>query len=114
MKLRSFFRETVASLIFLGTIHLCLGQDATVRGKLVRQGQAGAYPVSGIQVILRLPVGTGGTKTSAPSVTGTDGMYYFSNIPVGDYIVEVETKPPINQPIHVSVPYTDVPQILVP
>jgi hypothetical protein len=85
--------------------------------KLVRQGPAGLYPAVDVQVSIH-PAGEGGeAKRSTPSLTGADGMYYLSNIPEGDSILEVRTapdKPPLSYPIRVKTPYTDVPQIRLP
>jgi hypothetical protein len=117
LKRRWFTIAIFFTVVIFGSVHPCYAQDATVRGKLMRQGPAGSYPAVGVQVSVHPAEGGGGARTSAPSVTGADGMYYLSNIPVGNYILEVRTapnKPPISYPIHVKTPYTDIPQILLP
>ena len=62
----------------------------TVRGQLLWNGwnQFGAlqpYPAPNVQVTLFNPA----VGRSWPAVTGQDGMYYFYNIPLGTYNLEI-------------------------
>jgi hypothetical protein len=108
-------------LRFLAMLALLLGalcftessyaQGVTVRGRLIRHGPAGAYPAANIQVTLfSREIGR-----SVPTVSGNDGMYYLYNILPGPYNLEILVDhSPIVYPVHVSAPYTDLPQYAVP
>ncbi len=84
-------------------------QGVTVRGQLIRVGPAGYYPAVGVAVSIATQLGRG-----APTVTGYDGMYYMYNILPGYYTLEVWSTPPMQFPITVQFPYTDIPQVRVP
>jgi hypothetical protein len=83
---------------------------AIVRGRLVHKNGA---PAAGLSVTIS---DKGGAR-SAPAHTGSDGMYYLSNICTGKDFLEIWTsksgKPLVYQ-IKVTAPSTDVPQIAVP
>jgi hypothetical protein len=52
---------------------------ANLRGRIVRAGASGEYPVAGVLVrVFRQDAGW-----SQPSSSGQDGMYYLYNIPTG-------------------------------
>jgi hypothetical protein len=79
-----------------------------VRGQVLRNG----FPALGIQLTLYSQA----IGRSALTYSGGDGMYYFYNVPQGQYTVEVWS---FNQPqpiysIQVFSPYTDIPRISVP
>jgi len=80
-------------------------QTTTVRGQLLRNGD----PAPGVQVTL----GNQAVGRSWPAVTGKDGMYYFYNIPLGDYYLEVWAfNPPKTYPFKITgLPYHDLPRI---
>jgi len=83
-------------------------QAATVRGKIERKA---GYPVSYMKVTLK-----GQKSESSPVYTGSDGMYYFKNIPAGDYTLEVwnQKARPTSYKIEVREPDTQVPVIKLP
>ena len=95
-------------------IALCLAglpgamQAATLRGRIERNA---GYPVSYMKVTLK-----GQTGESSPVYTGSDGMYYFKNIPAGDYTLEVWNKKgrPTSYRIQVREPNTQVPVVKIP
>jgi len=81
---------------------------ATVRGRLVR-GRAGA---GGIAVTVINP-----RKVRTAAVySGADGMYYIPNVRAGSYTLEVWVRRirPLEFPIQVREPQTDVNPINVP
>jgi hypothetical protein len=105
---------TLLLVISFGTLTPAAG-SATVRGRLDRRDSYGrSYPAAYVRVTLHNPQ----LGRSAPAVTGTDGMYYFYNIPAGGYYLEVwvyPDRPPYSYQI--SVPeraYVDIPPILIP
>ena len=54
---------------------------ANIRGRIVHAGSTGDFPVPGVQVrVFRQDIGW-----SAPTFTGSDGMYYLYNIPPGQF-----------------------------
>ena len=83
-------------------------QAASVRGKIARNA---GYPVSYMKVTLKGPRGV-----SSPVYTGNDGVYYFKNIPAGDYILEVWNLKgrPTSFKIQIREPLTEVPVIKIP
>jgi hypothetical protein len=87
----------------------CNAQSTTIRGQLLHAGQS---PAAGVQVTL-LSQSFG---RSLPALTGNDGMYYFYNIPLGNYYLEVWTSnPPQAYPVQIwSYPYHDIPRLTVP
>lgn len=99
----------------VGIAQPSFGQGATVRGRLMAQGPAGEYPLTRTQVTL-VAAPPASPVRSAPSVTGTDGMFYFSNIPAGAYILEILVKPnsaPAKYSVRVVAPKTDIPAIRI-
>jgi hypothetical protein len=105
---------SIRRLISIGaiiTFSFILAQHAfaqvTVRGRLVRVGPVGAYPAINVAV----SIGTG-----PPTVTGFDGMYYFYNVFPGSYPLNVWLggPTPMQFPIYVHYPYTDIPQLQIP
>jgi hypothetical protein len=102
-----------------GRIALCLlflaltaviADAATVRGRL---SHSNGSPATRIQVTV---VNAQGVRSS-PAYTGTDGMYYLSNIAPGPYRLEVWVyaggNPAVYQ-IRVVEPNTEMPEIHVP
>ena len=81
---------------------------ATVRGKLVR-GKASAAGIA-VTVI------NGKRIRTAASYSGANGMYYIPNVSAGSYTLEVwvNRNKPLNFPIQVREPQTDVNPIAVP
>lgn len=103
--------------VFLLVILLTISSPAysqVVRGMLFRVGPHGPYPA--VTVLLTLFSHSTG-KRSAPSYTGRDGMYYFYNVPHGQYLLEIwgYSPTPITYEINVlNRPYSDIPRISVP
>ena len=86
-----------------------------VEGRLNYRGSSGAIsPAPHIQVSLADPI----QKSSSSTFTGFDGMYYFYNVPSGQYILEIkpsENTPAINYRITVrNQSHTSIKPILVP
>jgi len=85
----------------------------TVRGRLDREGPYGFYPAAYVQVTLYAP----DRGRSLPVYTDVDGMYYFHDVPPGDYILEIWVSPdrPLSYRIHVfRRRYVDIKPILLP
>ena len=115
MKLRCLIVVSV-SLILFWPASFAHAQTTTVRGQLLLNGwnQFGApqqYPAPGIQVTLYSQV----FGRSSPTVTGTDGMFYFYNITLADYYVEIWiSNPPRAYAFRISAfPFQDLPRIPV-
>jgi hypothetical protein len=91
---------------FAGVAPLYAGN---IRGRIVRQGPSGDYPVGGIAV--RVRQGTNG-GLSGIVYSGQDGMYYLYKIPPGQYTLHVYGRPnsqPLTFAIQVSnQPWTDL------
>ena len=81
---------------------------ATVRGKIQRNA---GYPVSYMKVTLK-----GQKGVSSPVYTGSDGIYYFRNIPAGDYYLEIWNRKdrPTAYKIQIREPHTEVPVVTIP
>jgi hypothetical protein len=108
-------KATITFFLVLMLSPLTLAGSATVRGRLDRRDMYGrSYPAAYVRVTLYNPH----LGRSAPAVTGTDGMYYFYNIPAGGYYLEVwvyPDRPPLSFNISVAErPYVDIPPILIP
>ncbi|HPQ43803.1 MAG TPA: carboxypeptidase-like regulatory domain-containing protein [Syntrophales bacterium] len=108
--------KNVLKTVFLLVIFLTIPSSAYcqgVRGMLFRVGPHGPYPAVNVHLTLI----SSSIGRSAPTYTGRDGMYYFYNVPPGQYALEVWGYGP-NPIIHrISVlnrPYNDIPQIQVP
>jgi len=92
-----------------------LAYGGNVEGRLDYQGPSGsASPAPHIQVSLVDPI----QKHSSSTFTGFDGMYYFYNVPSGQYTLAIkpsENKPAISYKITVgNQPHTSIKPILVP
>lgn len=77
-------------------------------GRLLRTGAAGPLPAVAVPVTLNSRQFGRSTRV----YTGSDGWYYFHNIPLGVYTLEVwvEQNRPLAFPIQLStVPFTHVP-----
>jgi hypothetical protein len=83
-------------------------QTTTVRGQLLRANGAAA---PGITVTLNHST----FGRSSQATTGSDGMYYFYNVPFGDYFLEVwVSKPARVYPMRIfTAPYCDLPRLPV-
>ena len=87
----------------------------TVRGRVDRRdGYGRVYPAVYVAVTLFQQ----GKGRSAPSYTGSDGMYYLYNVPPGTYNLEIwayPNQPPIVYTIYVGdQPLTDIKPIQIP
>ena len=81
-------RLALAALVFASVLS-GIAQAANIRGRLVRMTPRGSKPAQGIPVsVFRKDLGR-----SAFAYSGNDGMYYLSNLPDGDYILEVWVYP---------------------
>jgi hypothetical protein len=80
----------------------------TVRGQILRN----QFPVAGVPVTLFSNI----YGRSALAYSGGDGMYYFYNIPIGLYTVELWTFGQAQGVLNVQVnpPYTDIQRLYVP
>jgi hypothetical protein len=103
-------------LLWSGSLVHAQQMTTNVRGQLLWTGwnQFGApqsYAAPGVQVTLFSQA----VGRSWPAVTGNDGMYYFYNIPLGDYYLEVWTSnPPKAQLFRIGgFPYHDLPRITI-
>ena len=77
-----------------------------VRGRLDRPGgPQGVYPAANQMVRLISPT----RGASAPVTTGADGMYYFYNIPPGQYSLEIMGQGTVQ--VNIGGGQTDVPAI---
>ena len=97
------------SCIALLLLSLAGGMHAAiVRGKIQRKA---GYAVSYMKISLKGPKGE-----SYPVYTGNDGMYYFKNIPAGNYTLEVwnQKDRPTSFKIQIREPGTEVPVITIP
>lgn len=80
-------------LTILALAMMALALDAnpvrsqTVRGKIERSGPSGIYPAAHLQVILSSRDG----RNASRAYTGIDGMYYFYNVPPGQYTLQIST-----------------------
>jgi hypothetical protein len=79
-------------------------QPPLVRGRLQRTYQNGQwFPAPGLGVTLRSPTGV----RSSLTYSGSDGMFYLSNVRAGDYVLEIwlpRSTQPFRQ-VNVSVQY---------
>lgn len=111
-KKSSSLARRMIPLLFLLFVITAAAQAASVRGRLVRNGYGGAYPVGNVTVTLW----NQSRGRSAPAVTGADGMYYFYNVPSGTYYLQVwlyPGKPPLTYLIQVNEPSTDIAPISI-
>ena len=110
MKIRAL--ALVAALSCAG---VAVSAASTVRGRIVRKGASGQYPAVGVTV----SVNSNNAKVgrSAFVYTGSDGMYYLSNVPAGDYQLEiwVTRQKPMTYNIRVrDQAFTDIAPIVIP
>ncbi len=86
-----------------------------IRGRIVRGGPSGDYPVGGVAV--RVRQGTSG-GWSGTVYSGQDGMYYLYKIPNGKYTLYILPRPnsqPLTFAIQVSnQAWTDLAPIRIP
>ena len=61
-----------------------------IRGRIVRRGPSGDYPVGGVSV--RVRQGTSG-GWSGTVYSGQDGMFYLYKIPTGQFTLYVYPRP---------------------
>ena len=91
-----------------------LAYGGNVEGRLNYRGSSGAIsPAPHIQVNLVESV----QKRSSSTFTGFDGMYYFFNVPPGQYTLEIRASgnKPLNYKITVrDQPSTRIAPILIP
>jgi len=110
--------KTIIVTLFL--VSFVLGVNfahaGTVRGLIVKKTPQGREnPVQDIPVTL---CRTGG-ECSSPMYTDTKGMYYFYNVPAGNYILKIwangyNVGEPVTREISVSnQQYTDVKKIVI-
>lgn len=87
---------------------------ATVRGRLDRRdGYGRNYAAAYVSVTLF----NSQLGRSAPAYTGSDGMYYFYNVPPGFYTLEIWLSPGKALVYRIQVydqPYTDISPLLIP
>ena len=109
---RSVLFRAVSLSLFLGLFLVLAGvsaRAASVRGQVLHQN---GKPATGIAVTLS----DHKNFRSARASVGSDGMYYLSNIPAGEYYLEVwvDQKSPTVYQVKVSEPSTDMPRVTVP
>ena len=105
----------VLALVAALSCAVVVSAASTVRGRIVRKGASGQYPAVGITV----SVNANNSKVgrSALVYTGSDGMYYFSNVPPGDYQLEIwiSKQKPVTYNIRVrDQAFTDIAPIVIP
>lgn len=86
---------------------------ANLRGKIEGSNQhyTATYPLTGAKVVLYSKK-SGKWKPTRKYITGSDGMYYFKNVPTGQYSIQVNGRQ--NYPISVSdKPEQDLPPIVI-
>jgi hypothetical protein len=90
----------------------CYAQSTTVRGQLLHNDKS---PAVGIQVTLM----DSSFNLSSPSTTNADGMYYFYNVPFGNYWLTVSfprdgKRSPQTYRVRIDdSPYEDLPRLTV-
>ena len=86
-----------------------------VRGRVVRRGPQGDYPVGGVAIRVRQGANGGWSGTV---YTGQDGMYYLYKIPPGQFTLFVYPRPntpPLTFAVQVSnQPWTDLAPVRLP
>src|SRR4051812_25852651 len=102
----------IAALSYAG---VAVSAASTVRGRIVRRSASGQYPAVGITI----SVNSNNPKVgrSAFVYTGSDGMYYLSNVPPGDYQLEVwvTKQRPVTYNIRVrDQAFTDIAPVVIP
>ncbi len=86
---------------------------ANLRGKIEGSNQhyTTTYPLPGAKVVLYSKK-SGKWKPTRKYITGSDGMYYFKNVPAGQYSIQVNGRQ--NYPVSVSgKPEQDLPPIVI-
>lgn len=108
--------SVIVILFVIACLFSALGTNvsaaSTVRGRLDRRYGYQVYPAANVRVTVYNP----NIGRSSPAYTGNDGMYYFYNVPAGDYYLEVwVSQQPLVYTIRVyEQPFTDIPPILLP
>ena len=83
-------RVWLTAALLVATAGSTLLAGATVRGRVVREGAHGQSPAAGVAVSVTAIDSKLGR--SAPTFTGTDGMYYLYNVPAGTYRLEIRVS----------------------
>lgn len=90
-------------------VHQASATDLRGRIDGINQYNRSTYPLSRIRVELYVQTANGWMMVSG-FVTGYDGMYYFSNVPPGNYTIQVNRRQ--NYPVSVyNQMYQDIPPI---
>lgn len=80
-------KRLLLSLLLLSAFSILPAANAqTVRGQLIRQTDRGSHPAAYILVNLRASQ----SRDSSKAYSGTDGYYYFYNVPPGQYVLEIK------------------------
>jgi hypothetical protein len=112
--------KTIVVTLFLVSFIFAvnLAYASTVRGRIVkRQTQVRENPVPNIPVTL---CNRTGDDCSSPVHTDTEGMYYFYNVPAGDYVLKVWAngynvgEPCIHEIQGLNQEYTDIEKKFIP
>jgi hypothetical protein len=99
----------LTAVIFISTALLAHGTDirGQVEGYKSSSGTIG--PLAGIRVSLFFVTPPHGFQLVRDVVSGPDGLYYFSGIHPGNYILQING---MNYPLSVSdMPFQDIPPI---
>jgi hypothetical protein len=98
----------LAVVFVLIVVTNALSQNTTVRGELIYGPQTPAQ-------YLKVTLYNQALGRSAPVTSGPDGMYYFYNVPYGNYTLEVWLpNNPKGYNVQVNQPQIcDIPQILL-
>lgn len=113
MKVKSTLVLLIAIILFIFPNFAHAGD---VRGRLDIRGPYDLYPAAYVPVTL---YSLRARKRSKTVYTGSDGMYYFYNVPEGDHMLEVWVRGFRGKPdaYRIKVPLyggTDIKPILVP
>ena len=107
--------SVLAVVVALGLSGVAVLAASTVRGRIVRKGPSGQYAVPGVPISV---YATGSNLgRSAQVYTGSDGMYYLSNVRPGTYQLEVwvSKQQRLTYNIHVKdQPFTDIAPVVIP
>ena len=112
---RSAFQAVLAAAVLLWIAGASALYAGNVRGRIVRRGPSGDYPVGGVAVRVRQGKAGG---LSGVVYSGQDGMYYLYKIPAGQFTLYVYPRPnaqPLTFAIQVSnQPWTDLAPVRIP
>jgi hypothetical protein len=105
MKMMRWRRYAVCLIVLMALLPTA-ALALTVRGRIDRLSPYGTYPVAGILV----------TLGNVRAASGPDGLYYFFNVPAGNWVLTVipPNSPPMSYTITVTSDPTDVPPIVIP